>query len=652
MAKPISPTDVAWVPSQQYAEQSSLFRFMQKHGIGDLTELYRRAREDPAWFWQAVERDLDLEWFAPYSQVLDVSRGVPWARWFVGGRLNMAHNCLDRHVLRGAGQRTALIWEGEDGSIRSLTYSELLGEVNRLASGLKKLGAGKGDRVGIFMPMLLETVVACLACMRIGAIFIPIFSGYGPEAVATRLADCGAKLLFTADGFWRRGRRVDMKQVADRAVELAGCVERVVVVRRFPEPLDVGPRDLCWDDVVAGQPPQCPAEETAADDPFMIIYTSGTTGKPKGTVHVHTGFPLKAAQDLSHCFDIQPGDILFWVTDMGWMMGPWAFLGTLLLRGTLLLYEGAQDYPHPGRLWELVDRHGVNILGLSPTSIRALMAAGGAEVERYPMVSLRVLGSTGEPWNPEPWQWYFEKVGHGRCPIINYSGGTEVSGGILGCFPITPIKPCSFAGPIPGMDADVVDETGHPVRGAVGELVIKSPWPGMTQGFWNAPERYLETYWSRWPNVWVHGDLAYIDADGFWYILGRSDDTIKVAGKRVGPAEVESALVAHPAVREAAAIGVPDAVKGEVLVCFAVLNPDFAPGEGLKRELVQAVEERMGKSLRPEEIHFVPDLPKTRNAKILRRVIRATYLGHDPGDLSSVENPQAMEGLPVIQRPA
>lgn len=645
MTQPFLSENVAWVPGRQQIEQSNLFRFMQRHGMSDLRELTERAVADPEWFWDAVVVDLGLEWFAPYDRVLDLSRGIMWPRWFVGGRINMAYNCLDRNVREGRGNETALIWVGEDGESRSLTYAELLGQVNRLANGLEKLGFGKGDRAGIFMPMLPETVVAALACMRIGAIFTPIFSGYGPEAVAARLVDCEAKVLFTADGFWRRGRRVAMKEVADRAADIAGCVEKVVVVERFGGKIVPGRRDVRWEELVAGESESHVAEPTSADEPFMIIYTSGTTGRPKGTVHVHAGFPLKSAQDLAHCFDLQPGDVLFWVTDIGWMMGPWAFLGTLLLRGTLVLYEGAQDYPHPGRLWEIADKHGVNILGLSPTSIRALMPHGDQWVERYPMVSLRVLGSTGEPWNPEPWWWFFEKVGRGRCPIINYSGGTEISGGILGCFPVSPIKPCSFAGPIPGMDADVVDENGRSVRGAVGELVLKSPWPGMTSGFWRDPDRYVETYWSRWPGVWVHGDLAYIDEDGFWYILGRSDDTIKVAGKRVGPAEVESVLVAHPAVAEAAAIGVPHEVKGEVLVCFAVLCEGYAPEEELREELSQFVVQQLGKSLKPEAIRFISELPKTRNGKVLRRLIRAKYLGEPLGDISGVENPLSIEAI-------
>jgi acetyl-CoA synthetase len=377
----------------------------------------------------------------------------------------------------------------------------------------------------------------------------------------------------------------------------------------------------------------------------MIIYTSGTTGKPKGAQHVHCGFPIKGAQDMAHCFDLQPGDILFWFTDIGWMMGPWAISGALMLGATLFMYDGTPDYPNPDRVWDMIERHKITHLGISPTAIRSLMTAGDEWVTRHDMSSLHFLGSTGEPWNPDPWRWYFEKVGGGRCPIINYSGGTEISGGILACNSLLPIKPASFSAPVPGMAADVIDDEGNPVRGAVGELAIRGPWPGMTRGFWRDEQRYIETYFSRIPGIWVHGDWAQIDEDGYWYILGRSDDTIKVAGKRVGPAEVESAAVSHPAVSEAAAIGVPDELKGEVVVVFAILRPAFEPTDALRAEIGATITGQLGKSLAPKRVLFVKEVPKTRNAKIMRRVIKARYLGKDLGDISSLENPSALDEI-------
>jgi acetyl-CoA synthetase len=383
----------------------------------------------------------------------------------------------------------------------------------------------------------------------------------------------------------------------------------------------------------------------------MVIYTSGTTGKPKGAVHVHGGFPAKAAQDLAHCFDLQRGDVILWATDIGWMMGPWLIAGGLMLGATIVLYDGTPDFPDASRMWRIVERHRVTHLGISPTAIRGLMRSGEAPVRAADRSSLLVLGSTGEPWNPDPWWWYFREVGEERCPIINYSGGTEIGGGILGCTTWTPIQPGSFRGPVPGMDADVVDERGHPVRGAVGELVIRKPWPGMTRGFWKDASpgdesRYLATYWDRFPGVWVHGDWARVDDDGYWYIEGRSDDTLKVAGKRVGPAEVESAAVAHLGVSEAAAIGVPHELKGEAIVVFAVLRPGVEATSALEATVKDTVAEKLGKPLRPEAVRFVTQLPKTRNGKILRRVIRGAYLGKSElGDLSSVEDPAAVDEI-------
>ena len=639
---------IAWRPGADDLARSRLRRFMAKHGIPDLAELQRRSVEDLDWFWRAVVDDLELEFYEPYRQVVDLSRGLPWARWFVGGKYNYVHNAVDKHASPTSHRRNqlALVWEGDDGAVRKLSYWELWIETNRLANALRALGIRKGDRVGIFMPMIPETAIATLACSKLGAIYTPIFSGYGAPAVATRLQDSEAKLLITADGFLRRGGVVPMKETADAAVALSPGVERVLVYPRLGRQVPWSDRDIRWEDALVGQPHECATERTDAEDPYMIIYTSGTTGRPKGALHSHDGFPIKAAQDLAHCFDLQDTDVLFWLTDLGWMMGPWAIAGGLALGSTLLLYEGTPDYPRPDRLWEIVERHGVTILGISPTAIRALMVHGEEWPRRHDLSTLRVLGSTGEPWNPDPWWWLFRGVGGQRCPIVNYSGGTEVSGGILGATTLSPLKPCSFAGPVPGMAADVVDAEGKPVRGVVGELVIRRPWPGMTRGFWRDPDRYVETYWSRWPDVWVHGDWALVDEDGFWYIQGRSDDTIKVAGKRVGPAEVESAAVAHPAVVEAAAIGVPHELKGEAVVVFAVLRPGYEPSDELRDEIRNTVAEHLGRPLRPEAVRFVRQLPKTLNGKVLRRLIRAKHLGlADSGDLSALGDPAALEEI-------
>ncbi|HWC02684.1 MAG TPA: AMP-binding protein [Methylomirabilota bacterium] len=637
---------IVWRPTAEVAQRSRIGRFMHAQGIPALPELQRRSVSDLAWYWQAVERDLGVRWTTPYARVLDGSRGIPWPIWFPGGRLNITDNCVDRHVDAGRGTKPALVWEGDDGQARTLTYAELAADVNRLANALQGLGVGEGDRVGIFLPMSPEATIATLAVTKIGAIYTPCFSGFGAGAVASRLSDCEAKLVITADGFYRRGQVVRLKETADEAVAQCPSVRAMLVHRRLDREIAwTRGRDRWWHEALAGQSDRAAALPVEADRPCLIIYTSGTTGRPKGAVLTHGGFLIKTAHDFAYCMDVGEEDRLFWLTDLGWLMGPMALIAALFHGGTAVVFEGVPDHPKPDRLWSLVERHRISVLGISPTAVRALMPHGPEPVHAHDLSSLRILGSTGEPWNPEPYHWLFSHAGKGRIPIINYSGGTEISGGILGCFPIAPLKPCAFSGPIPGMAAECFDEDGEPVRGQVGELVITKPWPGMTAGFWRDPARYEETYWSRWPNVWVHGDWAYVDDDGFWFIQGRSDDTLKIAGKRLGPAEVESALVGHPAVAEAGAIGVPHAIKGQAVVCFVVLRSGHAPSEALRGELSDRVAGAMGKALKPEKVLFTRDLPKTRSAKIMRRVIRATHLGQPVGDVSSLENPEAITAI-------
>jgi acetyl-CoA synthetase len=644
-------SELVWTPSPEYIERSNVWRFMRRYNISDYAELVRRSIEDIEWFWDAVVKELQIEFFEPYQKVLDISQGIPWAKWFVGGKINIAYNCVDRHA-QARPQKLALIWEGEDGSVRRISYRELAEGTNRLATALTDLGVVKGDRVGIFMPMVPEAVMALMACAKLGAIFTPIFSGFGAHAVAARLNDCQAKLLITAESFSRKGARIEMGQIAHEAVALCPTVQSVLSVPADESAGSAGASVLKHASAArfSGLPSAEPDASasgslTDAEDPFMIIYTSGTTGRPKGAVHVHGGFLVKIAQEVAHQVDLHDDDILYWVTDLGWIMGPWEIVGGLALGGTVFLYEGAPDYPAVDRLWAMVERHRISIVGVSPTLIRALMRFGSEPVTRHDLSSLRILGSTGEPWNPDPWLWFFQNVGGGRCPIINLSGGTEVGACFLSPLPIMPLKPCTLGGPALGMAVDVFDSEGHPLRGGVGELVCTKPWPGMTRGMWKDPERYIQTYWSRWENVWVHGDWASVDEDGFWYLHGRSDDTIKIAGKRVGPAEIESLVVHHPAVAEAAAIGVPHELKGEVIWCYVVLKPGHEPSELLRQEVRARVVQGLGKSFAPEAIKFVRELPKTRNAKILRRAIRAVALGQEPGDLSNLENPQALEEI-------
>ncbi len=638
--------EIVWRPTQEIIDEANLTHFMKRNHIRDYDELMQRSTTDVAWFTGVLLEYLEIQFYHPYEQVVDLSGGIAWPKWCVGGSLNIVHNCLDKYIGTPVENQTAFIWEGEAGKTRSLTYGELYREVNQTANGLRSLGLGKGDAIGLYMPMVPEVVIALLAIVKIGGIILPLFSGYGVDAIVSRLDDARARAVFTCDGFSRRGKPIAMKPVVDEAAEQLPALKTVIVRKSLGLKIEMQPdRDVWWQDLISGQDESSETEHTSAEDTLMIIYTSGTTGQPKGAVHTHCGFPIKAAQDMAFGTDLHPGQVMYWMTDMGWMMGPWEVFGTLILGGTFLIYDGAPDYPEPDRLWQLVERHQVAALGISPTLIRVLASQGDFIAQGHDLSSLKLFASTGEPWNPDPWMWLFKQVGGRKLPIINYSGGTEISGGIVMGNPILPVKPCAFSAACPGIAADVFNEKGESVRNQVGELVIKAPWIGMTRGFWKDPQRYESTYWSRWPDVWVHGDFAAIDSDGQWYILGRSDDTIKVAGKRLGPAEVESILVNHPDVVEAAAIGVPDEIKGNEVVVFVVLREGLSPGDALRLQLWEMVVKALGKPLAPREVRFVSDLPKTRNAKVMRRMIRAAYLGMPAGDTSSLLNPEAVEEI-------
>jgi acetyl-CoA synthetase len=641
------PEKYLWTPTQEVIDHSNIARFMKRYRIAGYHELVTRSTADIEWFWNAVVEDLGIEFYRPFQTLLDTSDGISWSRWFVGGQVNLAHHCLDRHARSGRQNHTAIIWEGEQGQGRRLTYAELHAETCRLANALKRLGVGLGDAVGLFPPLVPEAVAAFLACAKLGAIAVPIFSGFGAQAVAARLDDAKAKVLITADKTFRRGKPILMEDVATEAILTAATVRHVIVARNRHGNVSspIADRHLDWDRLIAGESADCSSEPLDPETPLMIAYTSGTTGLPKGAVHVHGGFLVKIAQEVAHQVDMHADDRLCWVTDLGWIMGPWEIVGGLAAGGTLVFLEGVPDFPAPDRLWSLVERSDVTILGVSPTLVRALMRHGTEPVRSHDLSSLRILASTGEPWDPQSWRWLFEHAGGGRCPIINLSGGTEVGACLLSALPITPLKPCSLAGPALGMAVDVFDAAGKSLRNGVGELVCTKPWPAMTRGIWGDPDRYIATYWSRWPDVWVHGDWASIDDDGDWFLHGRSDDTLNVAGKRLGPAEVESILAEHGAVAESAAIGVPDPLKGEVIHCYAVLKHDQEPCESLRAELRDRVAHALGKSFAPDQVRFATELPKTRSGKILRRLIRKLALGLDTGDLSSLENLSALEAI-------
>lgn len=639
-----------WFPSDDYIKKTRLYQLMSQSGFTSYDDYYKYSIRDISSFWDSAIKSLNIEWYQPYDQVLDLSNGIMYPEWFVNGKLNVVHNALDKWALNESTKNeNALIWESDDGEIVSYTFFELYEEVNRVANGLVALGLKEKDIVTIYMPMIPETVIAMLAISKIGAIFSPAFSGYKSDAVATRINAAKAKYLITADGFKRRGKTINLKTEADKAALSSPSIEKVIMVKRTNEEVHWTDRDVLWDDLRSNKS-TFETRKTNGNDPYMIIYTSGTTGKPKGALHSHHGFPLKSAFDAGICMDVCQGDTLFWYTDMGWMMGPFMVYGGLINGATILMFEGTPDYPTPSRIWEIVERHQVTHLGISPTLIRSLMNLDEKYATSNDLSTLKMIGSTGEPWNEEPWMWLFEKVCRRKIPIFNYSGGTEISGGIFGNVLVKPIAPVSFNAALPGMDVEVYNENGHPIRNEVGELVLRQPWVGMTNGFYNENDRYEETYWSRFENTWVHGDWVILDDEGFYTITGRSDDTLNVAGKRIGPAELESVFVEHEAVIEAGVIGIPDEIKGEQPIAFVVIKDGYKDLELLKEEIIQHAIDRLGKAIAPRTVHIVEDLPKTRNAKVMRRAIKAAYLNKEAGDLSALENPHVVDQIRQLNK--
>lgn len=642
---------------------------MRARGIGSIAELRQASVHCHQWFWDEVLRDMDLEWTRRYTQVRDISRGFPWTRWFVGGEINVTHNCIDRHVRDGHGGETALYYESDasrDEPAQRVTFSQLADRVNRCALALRAAGVERGDSVGLYAPMCVPTVVALFASMKLGARFVPIFCGYGAEALRERLASCEAKILFAAESLIRRGKRTDTEAVARAAAAQVPSISRVVWTDTadWEEFLQSG-GCLVPQRSGARQATAFPCEPTAAEESCLILYTSGTTGRPKGTVHTHAGCLAQMGKELRYAFDVRPGEPFFWVTDIGWMMGPWEIIGCLLYRTPVVLFDGAPNHPTSDRIWQIVEKLGVVTLGCSPTLIRSLMrGTDGRGPGVFDRSKLRVLGSTGEVWDEAGYRWYFENVGDRRCPVINISGGTEIVGCHLQPYPVEPLKPCSLGGPAIGMDVEIYTDAGKPApRGTTGHLVCKQPAPSMTKSFLHDDERYLQTYFSRFPGVWYHGDWAKVDEDGQWFLFGRTDDTFKVAGKRVGPGEIEGALTTYPGVSEAAVIGVPDEIKGTALICFVVLKSGggshSAAGSGgdktvespSETELIAHLVEQLGKPFAPRHVFIVDALPKTRSGKIVRGAISQAFLGHPPADLASIDNPDTLDAIAAMAHP-
>ena len=606
----------------------------------------RQAQQDPEGFWSSVAGE--LEWFARWEKVLEWK--APFAKWFVGGKTNVTYNCLDRHLKTWRRNKAAIIWEGEPGESRVLTYHDLFREVCRFANVLKSVGVGRGDRVGIYLPMVPEAAIAMLACARIGAVHSVVFGGFSADALRSRLVDAQAKVLVTADGGYRRGGIVPLKANADEALRDAPSVENVIVLRRTGETVAMkGGRDRWWQELVEKVPDECPAEPLDAEQPLFILYTSGTTGKPKGVVHTTGGYLVHTYITAKWVFDLKDEDTYWCTADVGWVTGhSYVVYGILTNGATTVMYEGAPNYPEPDRFWRIIDRYGVTILYTAPTAIRSFMKWGREWPRKHRLSSLRLLGTVGEPINPEAWIWYHEEIGRGRCPIVDTWWQTETGGILITPLPgITATKPGSATLPFPGIVADVVTREGAPVQaGQGGYLVIRQPWPGMLRTIHGDPDRYVQQYWSQIPGVYFTGDGARRDADGYFWIMGRIDDVVNVAGHRLGTMEIESALVSHPAVAEAAVVGRSDPIKGQAIVAFVTLDPGYKPTEELRLELREHVMKEIGSFARPEEIRFADALPKTRSGKIMRRLLREIAAGSESlGDTTTLEDFSVLERL-------
>jgi acetyl-CoA synthetase len=616
--------------------------FSAKAHIKSLEEyeaLYKKSIDDPEAFWAGAAQE--LHWFKPWDKVLEWD--LPSAKWFVGGKLNLSYNCVDRHALGVRASKTALIWEGEPGEIRRLTYAELHVEVQRVANALKSLGIQKGDRVAVYMGMTPELAIALLACARIGAVHSVIFGGFAANAIADRVNDSTCVAILTQDSSFRRGNEIKLKQTVDEAMNACPTVKHVVVYRRIGNPIKmVEGRDHWWHDLVAAAAPTCPAEPLDSEDPLYILYTSGTTGKPKGLVHTTGGYSVQTYLTTKYVFDIRDEDVYWCTADIGWVTGhSYVVYGPLQNGATVLMYEGAPNWPDFSRFWKIIDDHKVSIFYTAPTAIRAFIKWGNQYVEKFKLDSLRLLGTVGEPINPEAWMWYREKIGHNRCPIVDTWWQTETGAILIAPIPgAVPTKPGSATRPFFGIQPEVVNKEGEPVpAGHGGLLVIRKPWPSMARTVYGDPERYRKTYWSDVPGSYFTGDGARMDADGYFWLMGRVDDVINVSGHRLGTMEVESALVAHPKVAEAAVVGRPDELKGQAISAFVSLEGGHHPSEQLKDELRKWVSKEIGSLARPDDIRFTEALPKTRSGKIMRRLLRelATH-GEIKGDTTTLED--------------
>jgi len=619
---------------------------MQKHNISSLEELAQKAKDDLEWFWQSVDKDIGIVWDEPYTKTLDVSKGIAWSKWFVNGKTNIYKSSVEKFVKQNP-QKIAYYFVSEDGQTSKISYSELDSKVSKLANGLKLLGVKKGDVIAIYLPMIEEAIIAILAASKIGAIQTVIFSGYSSESLHVRLQDCKAKILIISDGFYRKGKPVSQKQTSETAIRDTVIEKMIVVPYKGIDNYEESEKIIFYDKLVSHQNTLCNTEVLDSEDPLFILYTSGTTGNPKGVIHAHGGFSVFAGHQAAYLIDMNKNDILFWPADIGWITGlVWNVYGLLVMGATAVIYDGAFDFPTIDRIWKMLSDYQATIFGISPTAVRLFKKNNVEPLKTYSLDKIKNIPTTGEPLDKDSWWWLFEKVGNKKIPIMNLSGGTEIGGAMLSVFPGMKLKPSTVGIPVPGMNLDVFDDDGNSIRKQNGYLVIKSPWPAMTRGLLNDDERYLETYWSRFENIWFHGDYVFVDEDNLWYMRGRTDDVINISGHRMSTAEIEHAVISHKKISDAASIAIPDDITGEAIVVFFVTDDKLEIG--LESEISNYVSEKIGKVARPKLVFQLSDLPKTRTGKIMRRLLKSKLLGKDLGDLSSLENPNVLDEIPKL----
>ncbi|QUC65468.1 AMP-binding protein [Nitrosopumilus sp. K4] len=635
-------SDFVFFPTEHQKNESNIFQFMEKFGISTLDELSKKSINNLEWFWEQVSRDVGVVWDVSYDKVLDTTKGIAWSDWFVGGKTNIYKSSVEKFASSDPG-KIAYYFESEDGGKSNITYSELDTKVCRLANGLKQLGVKKGDVIAIYLPMIEESILAILACAKIGAVQTVIFSGYSSDSLNIRLQDCKAKVLFVSDGFYRKGKKISQKKTVIDAINNTSVEKTVVVSYKNIDKYEKSEKIIFYNELVEKQNSQCATESMNSDDPLFILYTSGTTGKPKGVVHVHGGFSVFAGHQAAYLIDTHKNDIILWPADIGWITGlVWNVYGLLMMGASAVIYDGGIDYPNFNRIWDMLYEYKVTIFGISPTAVRLFKKNNVIPLSLHPLDHIKNIPTTGEPLDTDSWWWLYEKVGNKRIPIMNLSGGTEIGGAMLSVFPGMKLKPSTVGIPCPGMNLDVVDDDGKSVREKNGYLVIKSPWPAMTKSLLNDDKRYMQTYWSRFENVWFHGDYVHVDKDGLWYMQGRTDDVINVSGHRMSTAEIEHTVISHPKISDAASIAIPDDITGEAIVVFYVTDKK---DENLDKEISEYVSEKIGKLARPKIIFQISELPKTRTGKIMRRLLKAKLLGMQLGDLSSLENPQVLDEI-------